>query len=75
MRTFETKFHYVFESEEDRGVYQFRINKDLDQIQIEIGVGEDFSEGDEYIDINRIELTAIRDLINKALGEEVKEDK
>ena len=69
MKIFDTKWHHVFQSEDDRGVFQLRICKDLSQLQIETKVDGDYEGNIEYIDIDKAELLAIRDFINKVIGQ------
>lgn len=71
MKTFQTEYHHVFESRDFRGKFQFRIHKDLSQIQIETEMDDDFGE-DMYLDIDRDELIAIRDLLTKVIGDKTK---
>lgn len=66
MKTFETEHQHIFESRDSRGKYKFMVHKDLSEIQIESDTPfSDFA----YIDVNREELIAIRDLLTKAIGD------
>lgn len=70
MKTFETEYHHVFESQDYRGKYQFRIHKDLDQIQVHADMDDEFEGEDIHIDVDKNELIAIRDLLTKVIGDE-----
>lgn len=69
MKTFETEHQHVFESGDSRGKYQFMIHKDLSQIQIESDIDDTPFSDFAFIDVNREELIAIRDLLTKAIGD------
>lgn len=68
MKTFETEHQHIFESSDSKGKYKFMVHKDLSQIQFESDMDDDFSDF-AYIDVDRKQLIAIRDLLTKAIGD------
>lgn len=67
MKVFETEHHYIVEGKDYRGKNQFRIHKDLDQIQIEADMDDEFEGESTHIDVDLDYLIAIRDLINNVI--------
>jgi len=65
MKTIETKNQFIFQSEDQYGIYEIRILKDCSQIQMESDI-HGFSN-DVFADTNRRELTEIRNMIDKIL--------
>ena len=65
MKTIETKHQWIFQSKDENGRFEFRVHKDCSQIQLEVSI--DHFEREAFVDINRKELTAIRDMINNIL--------
>jgi len=65
MKTTETKHQFIFQSEDEQGIYEFRVHKHGGQIQLATSVGD--WDRESYIDTDIRELTAIRDMLNKVL--------
>ena len=61
----EYEHWYIFRSKDSQGIFEFRIDKDCEQIQLEIGI--DYYENEVFVDINKKDLIEIRDMINKIL--------
>jgi hypothetical protein len=59
----ETDHYYEFRSNDQQGDYKVEVQKDLSQLRL---YTDDFDNA-TFIDTNRTELTAIRDMLNKAL--------
>jgi len=66
MQITETDYQFIFTSRDGSGKFEFRIHKDCSQIQLEMGM-DGVLTGEAFVDINRKELTEIRDMINKIL--------
>lgn len=70
----ETEYQYIFESSDYRGVFQFRIQKDLSQIQLATEVDE--WDNEDHANVNLKEVEAIRDMLTRAIEarKEVQDD-
>ena len=65
MKIFENDYQVIFTSEDDQGKFEFRIQKDASQIQIENSM-DDFPN-DIYIDVCVSELEKIKEAIEQVL--------
>ena len=65
MKTIETENQFIFQSEDQYGIYEIRIFKDCSQIQMESDIHG--LNNDVFADIDRRELTEIRNMIDKIL--------
>lgn len=65
MNITETKSQFLFQSEDVRGSFEFRIHKDLSQIQLETEL-EGFGE-EAFADINYESAIVLRELLNMAI--------
>lgn len=61
MKTERTNNYVEFQSSDSQGEFYIRIFKDCSQLQLKSG------DDDAFIETNKKELTAIRDLINEVL--------
>lgn len=67
IKTTKDKYQHHAKSSDINGKWRFSIMKDGSQLQVENGIGHDFSGDYAYINTDKQELTAIRDMINEVL--------
>ncbi|WP_018629219.1 hypothetical protein [Niabella aurantiaca] len=67
MRVEKTKHQTIFTSFDDQGDYKVTIQNDCSQVQVTVAIDEDDPGEEVYFNVNRKELTAIRDMINQVL--------
>ncbi|MDR2125581.1 MAG: hypothetical protein LBP63_01955 [Prevotellaceae bacterium] len=66
MKVIETENQFILQSEDSNGTFEFRIHKNCRQIQLETEMNTNFPH-EAYVDSDYIELSEIRDMINKVL--------
>jgi hypothetical protein len=66
MRTIETPFQFIFQSRDDNGLFELRIQKDCSQLQLSSGM--DGFGNSVYINIDKSELIVLKDMITKVLN-------
>lgn len=69
MKRHSSEFHHIIEGSDYQGKFQIRVHKDLDQIQIENQMDDDFPGDDIAIDIFSNDLIEIRDFLNEIITE------
>jgi len=72
MKIYETDYQVIFTSEDDQGRFEFRIQKDASQIQIENSM-DDFPD-EIYIDVCVSELEKIKEVIEIVLTNKKKQN-
>ncbi|MDR1984099.1 MAG: hypothetical protein LBQ28_04680 [Prevotellaceae bacterium] len=65
MKRADTQYQLILQSEDARGTFQFRVQRNCSQIQLEVHM-EDFPD-EVYIDVNKREIMAIIEMLNEAV--------
>lgn len=64
LKTKSTKYHYEVHSRDTNGAWSVKLHKDGSQLVIENGID------DTYIDVDKKELIAIRDMLTKIIDKQ-----